>query len=39
MYVVLGEIEFDVVVYWDEFESMMGVDYISYVCIEGKLGV
>ncbi len=27
MYAVLGEIEFDVVAYWDEFESTMGVDY------------
>uniref|UniRef100_UPI0011195CC7 phage tail protein n=1 Tax=Salmonella enterica TaxID=28901 RepID=UPI0011195CC7 len=39
MYAVLGEIEFDVVAYWDEFESTMGVDYTSHARIEGKPGV
>lgn len=36
MYAVLGEIEFDVVAYWDEFESTMGVDYTSHARIEGN---
>lgn len=39
MYAVLGEIEFDVVAYWNEFESTMGVDYTSHARIEGKPGV
>ncbi|HCC0890467.1 TPA: phage tail protein [Salmonella enterica] len=39
MYAVLGEIEFEVVAYWDEFESKMGVDYASHARIEGKPGV
>lgn len=39
MYAVLGEIEFEVVAYWDAFETTMGVDYASHARIEGKPGV
>ncbi|EDX9486211.1 chemotaxis protein [Salmonella enterica] len=39
MYAVLGEIEFDVVAYWDGFDTTMGVDYASHARIEGKPGV
>lgn len=39
MYAVLGEIEFDVVAYWDGFDNTMGVDYASHARIEGKPGV
>lgn len=39
MYAVFGEIEFDVVTYWDGFKSTMGVDYASHARIEGKPGV
>ncbi|ELV2844216.1 phage tail protein [Enterobacter cloacae] len=39
MYAVLGEIEFEVVAYWDAFETTLGVDYASHARIEGKPGV
>lgn len=39
MYAVLGEIEFEVVTYWNGFENTMGVDYASHARIEGKPGV
>lgn len=39
MYAVLGDIEFEVIAYWDAFETTMGVDYASHARIEGKPGV
>lgn len=39
MYAVLGEIEFEVLTHWDEFDDTMGVDYASHARIEGKPGM
>ncbi|MBG6248262.1 MULTISPECIES: phage tail protein [Symbiopectobacterium] len=39
MFAVLGDIEFELITYWDGFESTFGVDYAEHSRIEGKPGL
>ncbi len=39
MFAVLGDIEFELITYWDGFEATFGVDYAEHARIEGKPGL
>ncbi|EHY6416292.1 phage tail protein [Escherichia coli] len=39
MFAVLGDIEFEVVTYWDGFDASFGMDYAEHARIEGKPGL
>ena len=39
MFAVLGDIEFELITYWDSFEATFGVDYAEHPRIEGKPGL
>ena len=39
MFAVLGDIEFELITYWDGFEATFGVDYVEHARIEGKPGL
>lgn len=39
MYAVLGDIEFELLVYWDGFDATFGMDYAEHARIEGKPGL
>lgn len=39
MFAVLGDIEFELLVYWDGFDVTSGVDYAEHSRIEGKPGL
>lgn len=39
MFAVLGDIEFDLITYWDGFEATFGVDYAEHARIGGKPGL
>lgn len=39
MYAVLGDIEFELLVYWDDFDATFGMDYAEHARIEGKPGL
>ncbi|WP_213759070.1 phage tail protein [Enterobacter hormaechei] len=39
MFAVLGDIEFELITYWDGFEATFGVDYAEHPRIEGKPGL
>ncbi|HAY4444456.1 TPA: hypothetical protein JZ883_002043 [Escherichia coli] len=39
MFAVLGDIEFEVVTYWDGFDASFGMDYAEHSRIEGKPGL
>ncbi|KFK91941.1 phage tail protein [Serratia sp. Ag2] len=39
MFAVLGNIEFELITYWDGFEATFGVDYAEHARIEGKPGL
>lgn len=39
MFAVLGDIEFELITYWDGFEMTSGVDYAEHARIEGKPGL
>lgn len=39
MFAVLGDIEFELITYWDGFEVTFGVDYAEHPRIEGKPGL
>ncbi len=36
MFAVLGDIEFELITYWDGFEATSGVDYAEHARIGGK---
>ncbi|WJV52746.1 phage tail protein [Prodigiosinella aquatilis] len=36
MFAVLGDIEFELITYWDGFEAQFGVDYAEHALIQGK---
>lgn len=39
MFAVLGDIEFELLVYWDGFDATFGMDYAEHARIEGKPGL
>lgn len=39
MFAVLGDIEFELITYWDGFEATFGTDYAEHPRIEGKPGL
>lgn len=39
MFAILGDIEFELITYWEGFESQFGVDYAEHARIEGKPGL
>ena len=39
MFAVLGDIEFELITYWDGFEATFGVDYAEHARIGGKPGL
>lgn len=39
MFAVLGDIEFELITYWDGFEATFGVDYAEHARIGGKHGL
>ncbi|EJX0630327.1 phage tail protein [Salmonella enterica] len=39
MFAILGDIEFEVVTYWDGFDASFGMDYAEHSRIEGKPGL
>ncbi|MFP1902988.1 phage tail protein [Lonsdalea quercina] len=39
MFAVLGDIEFELIAYWDGFEAQFGADYAEHARIEGKPGL
>ncbi|HFV8933106.1 TPA: phage tail protein, partial [Escherichia coli] len=39
MFAVLGDIEFELITYWDGFEATSGVDYAEHARIGSKPGL
>ncbi|MCT2386796.1 phage tail protein [Erwinia pyrifoliae] len=39
MFAILGNIEFELITYWDGFEATFGVDYAEHARIQGKPGL